>query len=148
MRLSKRSVAPSALDLLSHEQQQRLTEILDRYLRGLENGAHLRFEAEASSKSIVDVQMPRILEWLSRRLHCRADKTEKLIHRRWCIVYINYAAVQRSGKCKLHGVRDISVVDHARPRGGLKLHLTLGRNFRHRLDMPIFVAVHESKTQD
>ena len=33
-----RSVAPSALDALSREQQQRLTEVLDRYLRALENG--------------------------------------------------------------------------------------------------------------
>ncbi|MGD9720496.1 MAG: protein kinase [Pirellulales bacterium] len=32
------SLAPSALDALSREQQERLTEILDRYLRDLDNG--------------------------------------------------------------------------------------------------------------
>ena len=35
---SQPSVASSALEALSREQQERLTEILDQYLRGLENG--------------------------------------------------------------------------------------------------------------
>src|SRR5262245_13518114 len=34
----QRSLGPSALDELSEEQQLRLTEILDRYLRALEGG--------------------------------------------------------------------------------------------------------------